>query len=548
MHDSGADQGSKTIHPVFCIDPFLGGVTGKASANRMKFLLDTLEDLDASLRGMNSRLIVLQGDPCVELPKVCKEWGISRLAYEKDSEPYGIERDGKISEHAAKMGVEVLSEIGHTILDPWEMVEKAKGKPITTYQPFCNMWKETLRKAPVTLAPDVTSIPPLSPAALKQASGGELDVPQLAALGYKDADATSPFKGGEKEGLKRLRRYMLRTDWVAKFEKPKSAPTEVNPEERSTTVLSPYVTFGCLSSRVFWLELMDVYKRVNGKHSAPPVSLEGQLLWREFYYASALQTPNYDKVIGNPICRQIPWAEDEAAQSRFEAWRDARTGFPWIDACMTQLKQEGHVHHLARHALACFLTRGDCWVSWERGAAVFEEELLDFDFALNNGNWMWLSASCYFYQFFRCYSPVAFGKHTDPDGNFVKHYLPVLKNLPSKYVFEPWKAPLDVQKKAGCVVGKDYPERIVDHDVVSKQNMGMMKLAYDANKANAGAGAPASLPAKKKAAPSAKAAKAAVEGKSGAKAAGAKRLRGDGEEGGNKMKQGKLSFAQDVNN
>ena len=104
------------------------------------------------------------------------------------------------------------------------MVEKAKGKPITTYQPFCNMWKETLRKAPVTLAPDVTSIPPLSPAALKQASSGGLDVPQLAALGYKDADATSPFKGGEKEGLKRLRRYMLRTDWVARFEKPKSAP------------------------------------------------------------------------------------------------------------------------------------------------------------------------------------------------------------------------------------------------------------------------------------------------------------------------------------
>ena len=96
--------------------------------------------------------------------------------------------------------------------------------------------------------------------------------------------------------------------------------------------------------------------------------------------------------------------------------RGAETGFPWIDACMMQLKQEGWMHHLARHAVACFLTRGDLFVHWEAGAAVFDRELVDADWALNNGNWMWPSCSCFFYQYFRVHGPVSFGKKYDKEG------------------------------------------------------------------------------------------------------------------------------------
>ena len=113
---------------------------------------------------------------------------------------------------------------------------------------------------------------------------------------------------------------------------------------------------------------------------------------------------------------------------------------------------------------------------------MFELELLDGDWAINNANWQWLSCSRFFYQFGRCYSPIAFGKKTDPSGAYIRKWLPALKNMPEKYIYEPWKAPLEVQRKAGCVVGKDYPEPLVDHAEASKLNMGKLKEAYDLEK------------------------------------------------------------------
>nr|CAD7196227.1 unnamed protein product [Timema douglasi] len=113
---------------------------------------------------------------------------------------------------------------------------------------------------------------------------------------------------------------------------------------------------------------------------------------------------------------------------------------------------------------------------------VFEELLLDADWALNAGNWMWLSASAFFHQFFRVYSPVAFGKKTDKFGDYIKKYLPILRKMPPEYIYEPWKAPLSVQQKAGCVVGTDYPRRIVLHEDVYKKNIARMSQAYKDNK------------------------------------------------------------------
>jgi cryptochrome len=184
-------------------------------------------------------------------------------------------------------------------------------------------------------------------------------------------------------------------------------------------------------------------------------------------------------MIDNPVARQIPWDDDPAL---LEAWKNARTGYPYIDAIMTQLKKTGWIHHLARHSVACFLTRGDLWQSWEKGAEVFEEELIDADWSLNNFNWQWLSCTAHFYQYFRCYSPIAFGKKTDPNGDYIRKWLPQFKTFPAKYIYDPWNAPKSVQISAGVVIGEDYPEPIVDHAVISKSNMGRMKAAYDAQK------------------------------------------------------------------
>lgn len=159
-------------------------------------------------------------------------------------------------------------------------------------------------------------------------------------------------------------------------------------------------------------------------HTKPPVSLKGQLLWREFFYTVGGATKNFNKMEGNPICRQIDWDENDEF---YKAWEESRTGYPWIDAIMMQLKQEGWMHHLARHAVACFLTRGDLYIHWEKGRDTFDRLLIDGDWHVNNGNWMWLSASAFFHQFFRVYSPVSFGKKYDKNGDFIRHFLPVLK-------------------------------------------------------------------------------------------------------------------------
>ena len=117
---------------------------------------------------------------------------------------------------------------------------------------------------------------------------------------------------------------------------------------------------------------------------------------------------------------------------------------------------------------------------------MFDRELVDADWALNNGNWMWLSCSCFFYQYFRVYGPVSFGKKYDKNGDFIRHYLPQLRNMPAKYIYEPWLAPLDVQKKAGCVVGEDYPPPMVDHAVASKECIEKLAAAYKTHKEGKG--------------------------------------------------------------
>ena len=254
----------------------------------------------------------------------------------------------------------------------------------------------------------------------------------------------------------------------------------------STTVLSPYLSLGCISPRTVWHAVADATKRASSKtnRSKPPVSLHGQLLWRDFnnlmaHSANSQNPGSWGRMEGNPYCRSVPWSNDPKLLA---AWKRGRTGYPWIDACMAQLRTEGWIHHLGRHAVACFLTRGDLWQTWEFGADHFEGELLDADYAINNFNWLWLSCSGFFYQYFRCYSPIAFQKKADPNGNYIRKWVPELANLPAKYIYEPWTANISILNAAGIKLDKNYPRPIVDHAVVSKENMSKMSLAYDMHK------------------------------------------------------------------
>ncbi|KAJ8266638.1 hypothetical protein GJAV_G00132890 [Gymnothorax javanicus] len=478
LHDNPALLNSlrdcKEIYPLFILDPGNPN-NGLQNINCSRFLAGTLKDLDSSLKRLNSRLFVVRGKPADVFPGLFQKWKVTRLTFESDTERYGLHRDKEVLKLAKDHNVEVIQKVSHTLYDPERIMAENSGKAPLTFNRL-----QTIVHA---LGAPEKPLPPPTLEDMKDvctphsAQHEKYRVPTLEDLGHDPLSAGPElYPGGEQEALRRMEEHMKRTGWVCSFQKPETPPNALEP---STTVLSPYLRYGCLSARTFWWRLADVYQ--GKKHSQPPVSLHGQLLWREFFYTASVGIPNFDRMKGNPVCVQVDW---DSNPEFLAAWREARTGFPFIDAIMTQLRQEGWIHHLARHAVACFLTRGDLWISWEEGQKVFEELLLDFDWALNAGNWQWLSASAFFHQYFRVYSPVAFGKKTDKRGEYIKKYLPILKKFPPEYIYEPWKAPRSVQERAGCIVGEDYPRPIVEHEVISKKNIQRMKFAYSKRSSN----------------------------------------------------------------
>lgn len=435
----------------------------------MRFLIQSLHDLDANLRKLNSRLYILKGKAVDLLPKLFDQWQVKFLTTQVDIDPEILDQEEAIEKIAEEKDVFIVKRVQHTVYDVNSVLKKNNGAVPLTYQKFMSLVNDIQVKEAIHITKVVSDHCKPTDEDL-----AEYDVPKLEEFVDESTLLPCKYPGGETEAIKRLNNYMAKKHWVCQFEKPNTSPNSIEP---STTVLSPYLSHGCLSPKLFYHKLKEVENGM--KHSDPPVSLMGQLMWREFYYTAGAGTKNFDKMLGNPICMQIPWVKKE---EYLKAWAEGRTGYPFVDAIMRQLKGEGWIHHLARHMVACFLTRGDLWVSWEEGANIFEEYLLDYDWSLNAGNWMWLSASAFFYKYFRVYSPVAFGKKTDKEGLYIRKYVPELKNYPTAFIYEPWKAPKSVQNTAGCIVGEGYPHRIVDHEKIHKENMQKMSSAYRMNK------------------------------------------------------------------
>jgi cryptochrome len=200
------------------------------------------------------------------------------------------------------------------------------------------------------------------------------------------------------------------------------------------------------------------------------------------FYLLSLSVSNWDSDQDNSMCKKINWGKND--QSKLSAWTDGQTGFPLIDALMRQLDATGWMHHLGRHAVSCFLTRGQLWQHWKEGRDVFDQKLLDSDWALNNANWLWLSGVAPFSMpYFRLYNPCPDGKSSlnvdAVEAGFIRHWVPELKNFPVKYIYEPHLAPSHLQTEAGCIIGKDYPAPILDRKVAAKENLAQFKASLN---------------------------------------------------------------------
>ena len=397
--------------------------------------------------GDKQRLFVVREAPETVFPKLFKVLGVTHLVFEKDTDSYAKARDEKVTQLAKDAGVEVISKSGRTLFDIDEVVKSNGGKPTMS---MTQLKKATEKMEVAKPLQAITKVPVCGDVisdlrkieSEHEGPGGEVwdkklkeegdmqqnlrshdekvykggllgpngdcAVPTLEEMGIEMGNATGRHKGGETEALRLLKNIIDDEEYTATFEKPASAPTDFEPQ--STTLLSPHHHFGTLSVRRFWWDVVEVFekrKKAGKKTAAEPMNLFGQLLFRDMYFAAQAAIGwEFAQTRGNKVARFVDWklqsnydsnglldgtynVDDEQAEIWFRRWKAARTGFPWIDALMRQLKTEGWIHHLGRHAVACFLTRGGCYVHWERGAEVFEEWLIDHEVACNVGNWMW---------------------------------------------------------------------------------------------------------------------------------------------------------------
>jgi deoxyribodipyrimidine photo-lyase len=219
--------------------------------------------------------------------------------------------------------------------------------------------------------------------------------------------------------------------------------------------------FGMLSARQAAVAAQSAYRAAaTGEARQGAETWLNELIWREFYVAILHHFPHVRQTSFRPNLRDIPWEDDGDA---FAAWCAGRTGYPVVDAAMRHLSQTGWMHNRARMIVASFLVK-DLLVDWRWGERWFMQHLVDGDPAANNGGWQWTAGTgTDAAPYFRVFNPVLQGQKFDPDGTFVRQWLPELARVPGRYVHKPWEMPEAVQQDAQCIVGQDYPAPLVDH-------------------------------------------------------------------------------------
>ena len=477
-----------SILPIFIFDEEeLRGEGGGLGFNRLNFISQSLRDLDNRLSdNLGLRLRIFSGNYLevlgnirehLEGEKIC-------LAYEYCSEPrlrnseVTLEDWSRISDDFRTKAFPAR----HTLLDIEEVVGSKEFKKPKSMKDMEIIFRRHLDVNSLGFYDVGDPLPvPNSSKSMNTVnlSGSVMEISDLESSImriYPDReDDIQYFTGGETEALERLREKVTdRVQFVNDFRKPKTVSTNSkdDPREPSTTGLSPYLSSGCLSARMLWRECEKSY--LTGSHTKPPESLHGQMMFREMFYLLSRTVENWDSDVGNESCIEVEW--DEFDREKITAWETGNTGYPYIDAMMRQLDKTGWMHHLGRHAVSCFLTRGQLWQNWTHGRDVFERKLLDSDWALNNGNWLWLAGVAPFSMpYYRIYNPCPDSKSSlnveTVNADFIRYWVPELRSFPSKYIFEPHLAPASVQRTSNCIIGEDYPFPIVDRKLSRKENL-----------------------------------------------------------------------------
>jgi deoxyribodipyrimidine photo-lyase len=435
---SAALDQAETVIPVFVLDPVLLEAAD-AGDKRVAFMFEGLRRLDDDLRVRGSRLVVRRGGPVEQLKELVRETGASAIFAEEDYWPYARRREGTAAEAVP------LHLVGGLTVHPPAAAVKPDGTHYTVFTPFSRAWKALpLPETGSVLSPPqrLPALPPVD----------SLQIPREPALA-----PGVPFPAGEAEAQRRLQDFVGGDDPAIY----RYAETRDRLDLEGTSRLSPYLRFGMVSARqavISALRAMDAAPNPQMRKGAE-VWLN-ELIWREFYMAILYYVPEVLDHSFRADLRGISWANDRDA---FAAWCAGRTGYPVVDAAMHQLVQTGWMHNRARMIVASFLVK-DLLVDWRWGERFFMQHLVDGDPAANNGGWQWTAGTgTDAAPYFRIFNPILQGKKHDPQGAYVRHWVPELARVPQRFIHTPWEMPLEVQREAGCIIGQDYPAPIVDH-------------------------------------------------------------------------------------
>lgn len=434
---------SQLIVPVYIHNTEEEGRWPSGAASRW-WLHESLASLDKGLASLGSRLIIRRGESLKVLLSLIEETGARSVFFNRVYHPLGICRDARVMAGLSSRGVLTKAFNSSLLHDP-DKLRTNEGKAFKVFTPFWNrLTASTDLEAP---GPGLESM--ASPA-------GQLDSIPLAALELKPrvdwcAGIRSTWEPGERGAHEKL--YSFLAGGLSRY-----ATARDHPGQDGVSMLSPYLHFGEIGPRQIWHAVQNTQLDHDRDHDRQTYLKE--LGWREFAYHVLFNFPHTSDRALRPDFERFPWCQNK---HNLKAWQRGRTGYPIVDAGMRQLWHTGWMHNRVRMITASFLTK-DLLIPWLDGARWFWDTLVDADLASNSLGWQW-AAGCGAdaAPYFRIFNPVLQGQKFDPNGDYVRRWVPELARLPSQWIHSPWLAPLADLAAAGVALGTTYPVCIVDH-------------------------------------------------------------------------------------
>lgn len=438
------------IIPLYCFDPRQFGKTSfgfpKTGAFRAQFLLESVADLRQSLQKLGSNLIIRIGFPEEIIPQLAKQLEVSAVYYHAEVTSEELQVEKALNKALTPLKVYLKSFWGHTLYHPDNLPFDISNIP----ELFTNFRKQVEQTSSVNPTfPTPNSLPPLP-----DIDAGNL--PQITDFGMappvQDNRAVLKFKGGETAALSRLQDYFWKLDLLRVYKETRNGMLGANYSSK----FSPWLALGCLSPRYIYEQVKE-YESQRVKNDST-YWLIFELLWRDYFRFICAKHGNRIFRLSGLRGIPIPWKED---WELFNIWKEGKTGFPLVDANMREIAATGFMSNRGRQNVASFLTK-NLGINWQMGAEWFESLLIDYDVCSNWGNWNYTAGVGNDARGFRFFNIIKQSKDYDPQGEYVKYWLPELAKLPASKVHEPWKLLPVEQVRFGVKIGVDYPQAVVD--------------------------------------------------------------------------------------